>query len=121
MIDHVNLPVSDYPRAKHFYTAVLGALGHPPLFEDGDALGFGADAWRFGIVAASAPVQPLHLAFAAADRAGVDRFHQTALAAGARDNGAPGVRADYDPHYYAAYVIDADGHNIEAVYRGAAQ
>jgi catechol 2,3-dioxygenase-like lactoylglutathione lyase family enzyme len=117
MIDHFNLPVADLERSSAFYSSVLAALGHPLLMRDGQAVGFGAGAWRFGVVETEAAFPLMHVAFAAKSRAEVDRFHAAAMAAGGRDNGAPGVRAHYDPNYYAAYVADPDGHNIEAVCR----
>jgi catechol 2,3-dioxygenase-like lactoylglutathione lyase family enzyme len=117
MIDHVNLPVSDLARATRFYTQVLAELGVPPLIVDVNAQGFGHEDWGFGIVATQGPITALHVAFVAPDRPSVDRFHRMAISLGARDNGAPGLRETYDPNYYAAFVIDADGHNVEAVCR----
>ena len=118
MIDHMNLPVSDVAASRAFYRAALSPLGLPELMEDGDAVGFGVDSWTFGLVPASRTIEPLHLAFSAASEAAVDAFHAAALAAGARDHGGPGLRPIYGPGYYAAYVLDPDGHNIEAVFRG---
>ncbi len=85
--------------------------------QDGDAIGFGTDTWRFGIVATPAPFPSLHLAFTATSRIAIDRFFEAATSLGARSNGSPGVRPHYDPEYYAAFVLDPDGHNIEAVCR----
>src|SRR5689334_25411889 len=87
---------------------------------DGDAVGFGADTWAFGIVAAKLPLPHLHLACRATSREAVDQFFQAALIAGGRSNGSPGIRTAYDPSYYAAFVLDPDGHNIEAVCRNTA-
>ena len=116
MIDHLSLPVSAFAASKAFYTKALAPLGYAPLMAFDDAAGFGAgqkpDLW---IVAATGPVSTIHVALAAATRAEVDAFHGAALAAGARDNGGPGLRAHYHPTYYAAFVLDPDGHNIEAV------
>ena len=124
MIDHVGIPVSDYVRSKRFYQAVLAALGAELVMEvpadkteDGyPACGFGRDGkptfWIGGAVAM--PGTP-HFAFVVDTRAAVDAFHRTALAEGATDNGAPGVRPHYHPNYYAAFVLDRDGYNIEAV------
>ena len=118
MIDHFNLPVLYLARSRRFYTQVLAPLGHRFLAEDGAAIGFGNDTWAFGIVATSAPIPRLHVAFQAQSRAEVDAFFNAALAAGAAPNGPPGLRPQYDPQYYAAFALDPDGHNIEAVFRG---
>ncbi|HYC21796.1 MAG TPA: VOC family protein [Candidatus Bathyarchaeia archaeon] len=117
MIDHFNLPVSDLARSRVFYERVLAPLGVPFLLQDGNAVGFGRSTWGFGIVAAPAPLPQLHVAFVAGSRAEVDRFYDVALAAGASPNGSPGVRSHYDAAYYAAFVLDPDGHNVEAVCR----
>lgn len=123
MIDHTGVGVSDYARSKAFYTAALAPLGYAMLAEFSaavtghtDVAGFGEppkpDFW----IHAGAPQQPpVHIAFRAPDRAAVDAFHRAALAAGGRDNGAPGLRPHYHPNYYGAFVLDPDGHNIEAV------
>lgn len=122
MIDHVGFPVSDYPRAKAFYAQALAPLGYGLIMEvqqDANgcpACGFGIggkpDFWIGG---EGGLQKPLHIAIAARSRAEVDAFHSAALAAGGRDNGAPGLRAHYHPNYYGAFVLDPDGHNIEAV------
>ena len=117
MIDHFNLPVSSLQRSRQFYEAVLKELGYRLLMRDGNALGFGIDSWAFGLVLTPAPFPTLHLAFRAPSRNAVDRFYQAAIHAGAGPNGAPGLRTHYDPNYYAAFVRDHDGHNIEAVCR----
>ncbi|MBX3707253.1 MAG: hypothetical protein KF911_11550 [Pseudomonadales bacterium] len=117
MIDHFNLPVSDLARSRAFYAAVLACLDSRPLGRDGDAEGFGSDTWGFGIVYTTAPIAPLHVGFRASSRAAVDAFFRAALEQGAVSNGDPGLRPDYDPDYYAAYVLDPDGHRIEAVCR----
>jgi catechol 2,3-dioxygenase-like lactoylglutathione lyase family enzyme len=119
MIDHFNLPVSDLAGSRRFYERVLGPLGFRSLMRDGDAVGFGVDTWAFGIVATPRPIPKLHLAFRADSRDAVDHFFREAIDAGGQPNGLPGIRAAYDPAYYAAFVIDPDGHNIEAVCRGA--
>jgi catechol 2,3-dioxygenase-like lactoylglutathione lyase family enzyme len=114
MLDHVAIPVRDLDASRKFYEPLFEGLGAKVMMEwPGGAL-FGTDD---GMVALrqSERVMPLHIAFRTADRSAVDAFHETALAAGASDNGAPGVRSDYHEHYYAAFVIDPDGHNIEAV------
>ena len=117
MIDHFNLPVTDLARSTEFYERVLAVLGARLLHRDGDAVGFGIDQWSFGLALTHVPVPRLHLAFHAASREVVDRFHAVALAAGAANNGAPGLRPQYHPDYYAAFVLDPDGHNLEAVRR----
>jgi predicted lactoylglutathione lyase len=85
--------------------------------QDGQAIGFGAAFWSFGLIETKSAFPPLHVAFIAASRAAVDQFHSIALQSGARSNGVPAVRSQYDPNYYAAFVLDPDGHNIEAVCR----
>jgi catechol 2,3-dioxygenase-like lactoylglutathione lyase family enzyme len=118
MLDHVGFAVSDYERSKAFYAEALAPLGLTLLMEPvAQAAGFGKDGKPFFWIEShgGAVTGRLHIAFAAADRATVDAFHAAALAAGATDNGAPGKREIYHPHYYGAYVLDPDGHNIEAV------
>ena len=111
MIDHLHLRVRDLEASKRFYRAVFDVLGIP-LVEDKDH--FMADElW----VDVGEPYAHVHLAFQAKDRATVDRFHAAVLAAGGRDNGAPGER-NYHPGYYAAFAFDPDGNNIEAVHHG---
>lgn len=111
LIDHLHLRVRDLEASKRFYRAALGALGIP-LVEDKDH--FMADElW----VDVGEPIGHVHLAFQVKDRATVDRFHAAVLAAGGRDNGAPGERK-YHPGYYAAFAFDPDGNNIEAVHHG---
>jgi catechol 2,3-dioxygenase-like lactoylglutathione lyase family enzyme len=123
MIDHIGFPVSDYERAKSFYLKALAPLGYSLVMEvsqqggDQPAGGFGADGKPdFWIGGEGGLNKPLHVAIVASDRATVDAFHSAAIAAGGRDNGAPGIRAHYHPNYYGAFVLDPDGHNIEAVY-----
>jgi catechol 2,3-dioxygenase-like lactoylglutathione lyase family enzyme len=122
MIDHVGFPVSDYARAKAFYLAALAPLGYVLVMEvdqEGNgqpAAGFGIDGKPdFWIGGEGGLNKPLHVAIATKDRAAVDAFHRAAIAAGGRDNGAPGLRPHYHPNYYGAFVLDPDGHNIEAV------
>jgi len=123
LLDHVSIGVADIARSRKFYDATLRPLGFA-LLSDGDtSLGYGAGEVRFWIGAAKRPVQAdmesgLHFCFTAKDQASVDAFHAAALKAGAKDNGKPGLRADYGPNYYAAYAIDPDGYRIEA-YCGA--
>jgi catechol 2,3-dioxygenase-like lactoylglutathione lyase family enzyme len=119
LIDHIQLVVADLERSKRFYKAVLAVLGVPLGGEMPDF--FWADelcvSTPNSAAAAGEPTGRVHLAFQAADRAMVDAFHRAALEAGGKDNGAPGVRP-YHPGYYAAFVLDPDGNNIEAVYHG---
>jgi catechol 2,3-dioxygenase-like lactoylglutathione lyase family enzyme len=121
MIDHIGFPVSDYERAKAFYVKALAPLGYSLVMEvsqqnDHPAAGFGADGKAdFWIGGEGGLDKPLHVAIVAKDRATVDAFYKEALAAGGRDNGAPGIRAHYHSNYYGAFVLDPDGHNIEAV------
>jgi catechol 2,3-dioxygenase-like lactoylglutathione lyase family enzyme len=115
MIDHITLYVSDYAKAKRFFLAALAPLGYEVCREfEGRACGLGvagkADFW----FAQDSPRRKQHIAFRAADRATVDKFHAAALAAGATDEGAPGKREHYHAHYYGAFVLDFDGNNIEA-------
>lgn len=120
MIDHVSIRVSDYDRAKTFYTAALSPLGIRPLMgEDGVYYGFGKEKPFFWIgvgEAAQAPTAEAHIAITAASADEVNAFYAAAVAAGGRDNGAPGPRQHYHPGYYGAFVFDPDGNNIEAVF-----
>jgi len=123
VIDHIGFPVSNYERAKAFYTKALAPLGYSLVMEvtqeqtgHDPAAGFGANGKPdFWIGGEGGLNKPLHVAIVAKDRATVAAFHQAAMAAGGRDNGAPGIRAHYHPNYYGAFVLDPDGHNIEAV------
>jgi catechol 2,3-dioxygenase-like lactoylglutathione lyase family enzyme len=116
MIDHLTLKVSDYARSKPFYVAALKPLGYAVVMEYGGGCGMGVagkpDLWLFQDLQNT---RPTHLAFQAESRDAVDAFHEAALGAGAKDNGRPGIRKDYHPSYYAAFVLDPDGHNVEAV------
>jgi catechol 2,3-dioxygenase-like lactoylglutathione lyase family enzyme len=118
MLDHVGFGVSDYEASKRFYERALAPLGIALLIEPmGQAAGFGADGRPFFWIEARPPAvrRGLHVAFSADRRELVDAFHAAGLRAGGTDNGAPGVREIYRPHYYGAYVLDPDGNNIEAV------
>jgi catechol 2,3-dioxygenase-like lactoylglutathione lyase family enzyme len=123
MIDHIGFPVADYERAKAFYVKALAPLGYSLLMEvkqqdrpDTPAAGFGADGKPdFWIGGEGRLNKPVHVAILAKSRAVVDAFYKAAMAAGGRDNGPPGIRAHYHPNYYGAFVLDPDGHNIEAV------
>ena len=115
VLDHVSLKVADYRRAEAFYDVALAPLGLKRLFGDGETYaGYGSDRPFFWI-GCDGRTGYAHVALAVAERAAVDAFHATALAAGGRDNGAPGLREHYHPTYYGAFVLDPDGHNIEAV------
>jgi catechol 2,3-dioxygenase-like lactoylglutathione lyase family enzyme len=116
ILDHIGFAVADFEKSKAFYLAALGPLGIG-VAKEGDGWAMlgrdGVPQFWFG---AFGPLPaPIHVAFAAADHAQVRAFFDAALAAGGTDNGAPGIRAHYHPNYYAAYVRDLDGHNIEAV------
>ena len=124
MIDHIGLSVADYRRSKTFYERALAPLGYVLRMEmpgSGGcmaACGFSVGACGnpdFWIAGEGTTAPALHVAFEARDCNAVDAFHAAALAAGGSDNGAPGIRAKYHPNYYAAFVLDPDGHNIEAV------
>jgi catechol 2,3-dioxygenase-like lactoylglutathione lyase family enzyme len=115
LLDHVTLRVHDLAASKVFYAAVLSPLGYAVIAEYPEAIGLGVkgkpELWLTPDPAAA----PQHVAFAAPTRAAVDAFHAAGLAAGARDNGAPGLRAHYHPNYYGAFIDDPSGHHMEAV------
>ncbi len=115
MIDHLTLTVRDVDRSVDFYTRALAPLGYRMLMEFERVYGFGDEKPVLWIKQDEVPTPPQHLAFAARRRADVDAFYAAALAAGARDNGPPGLREHYHPTYYAAFVLDLDGNPIEAV------
>jgi catechol 2,3-dioxygenase-like lactoylglutathione lyase family enzyme len=126
MIDHMSIQVRDYEQSKSFYLQALGPLGYSCIMElsreqyahlpSPKICGLGEqgkpDFWLSG---ADNPTTPQHLAFRAETRAAVDAFYKAAIAAGAKDNGGPGVRPHYHPAYYGAFVVDLNGHNLEAV------
>ena len=123
MIDHIGFPVADYAHSRAFYVSVLAPLGFAPVMDvtreqtgGYEGTGFGPPGRpQFWIGTGAAGGGSMHIAFVAATRAAVDAFYRAALAAGARDNGAPGLRPHYHANYYGAFVFDPDGHNIEAV------
>lgn len=119
IIDHVGLKVSDYGKAKDFYVAALGTLGIKLLaefeYEGKHYAGFGTERPEFWIDDTARTLSKTHVAFAATSRASVAAYYSAALSAGGRDNGPPGIRAEYSANYYAAFVFDPDGNNIEAV------
>lgn len=127
MIDHIGLAVGDLDRARQFYEKALRPLGISALIKvteemtggHGAHLGYGRDGKPFFWVGTGKPATgSCHVAFVAPDRAVVDAFYKAALAAGGRDNGAPGLRPEYRPGYYGAFVLDPDGNNIETVHYG---
>jgi len=120
MFDHISLGVRDLQRARRFYDAALAPLGLAALSVGDDSLGYGRDAVGLWLLRTASPIPAdprsgLHVCFPAPSRAAVDAFHRAGLAAGGGDNGAPGLRADYGPTYYAAYVVDPDGYRLEAL------
>ncbi|MDC8785347.1 VOC family protein [Roseateles koreensis] len=123
MIDHTGLVVSDFDKSRAFYVQALAPIGYALLMElpasvtgHTDVAGFGeAPKPDFWISRGQANKPPIHIAFRVMSRAVVDAFYQAALAAGGTDNGLPGLRPHYHPNYYGAFVLDPDGHNIEAV------
>jgi catechol 2,3-dioxygenase-like lactoylglutathione lyase family enzyme len=119
MLDHVTIGVENIERSQRFYDLALRPLGVARLYGDGNRFaGYGVDPKAFFWIGIRNIAQTgSHIAFAADDRATVDRFYEAAIAAGGRDNGPPGIRTHYDPNYYGAFVFDPDGHNIEAVCR----
>ncbi|HVW27258.1 MAG TPA: VOC family protein [Polyangiaceae bacterium] len=127
-LDHVTLTVSDYARSKAFYEKALAPLGIKVIMDFGQACGFGRDGKaEFWIGTGPASFQkpeqlnvitPTHIAFAAQSRAEVESFYAAAMGAGGKDFGKPGLRTHYHPNYYGAFVLDPDGHDIEAVFHG---
>jgi len=117
MLDHVTIGVGDFARARAFYDAALAPLGITRIATDGALFaGYGVPPQAFFWIGARDAIHTgTHIAFTAKDRATVDAFHRAALAAGGRDNGAPGLRPQYHGSYYGAFVLDPDGHNVEAV------
>jgi len=122
ILDHVGFSVSDYAVSKAFYEKALAPLGIKVLMEVTQEMtgaasycGFGRNKPDFWIGDGTPPGAPLHVAFSAPARAVVDAFYKAAIAAGGRDNGAPGLRPQYHENYYGAFVFDPDGMNIEAV------
>lgn len=125
LIDHLSLGVADLGPAGRFYDALLATLGARRLFEERDVIAYGTHP-REGLFVINLPADParpvvpqngFHVCFTAADRAAVEAFHAAGLAAGGRDNGAPGYRPEYAPDYYGAFVIDPDGNHLGVVAR----
>ena len=122
MLDHISIYVSDYDKAKNFYQAALAPLGYKVAqeFKEWSVAGFSSsDSSDFWIGQREA-AERAHVAFRADSKEAVDDFHAAALSAGGKDNGAPGYRKDYSPGYYAAFVLDPDGSNIEVVFHDPA-
>jgi len=116
MIDHIGLRTARFKDSKQFFMAALAPLGIVAAAEYPSSVGFARDGTiKFWLGASTSQPSSMHLAFQAPSRAAVDAFHAAAIVAGAIDNGAPGLRVDYHEHYYAAFVIDQDGNNVEAV------
>lgn len=117
MFDHIGLKVADLDASVRFYAAVLAPLGHVLCYRDESCAGFGPKGapalWLYPVP--QRPATATHVAFRATDHRQVARFHAEGQEAGGRDNGAPGSRPDYSPTYYAAFLLDPDGHNVEAV------
>jgi catechol 2,3-dioxygenase-like lactoylglutathione lyase family enzyme len=121
MLNHVSIGIRDLAKTRRFYDTTLKPLGYRCLSGSESSLGYGADHVALWISVTARPVPAdaesgLHFCFDAPTRAAVDAFHAAALAAGGRDNGAPGVRTAYAPDYYAAFVLDPDGYRLEAYF-----
>ncbi len=120
IIDHIGLSVSNYEESKRFFLQALAPLGIGLVMEEHGWAGIGREGKpQFWFGQGDAPQKPMHIAFAAENRAQVRAFHEAALSAGGKDNGAPGIREHYHPNYYGAFIIGPDGHNIEAVCHAA--
>lgn len=122
MLHHISLPVRNIEASKALYDAVMEALGYRCVFSIATAVGYGVEDGRDKLLlnhnpSRSAASEGFHLAFEAPSQKAVDEFHRTAIENGAHDNGAPGLRERYGPTYYAAFVIDIDGHRLEAVHK----
>jgi predicted lactoylglutathione lyase len=117
MFDHISLSISNYKKSKEFYSKVLKPLGYELVteFEDNTACFGEGKKFSFVIYPGGKTTPRVHIAFKSKNRTGVDAFYQAAIQAGGKDNGAPGLRTEYHPNYYAAFIYDFDGHNIEAV------
>ncbi|ESQ82628.1 glyoxalase [Asticcacaulis sp. AC466] len=114
MIDHMGILVSNRENSKSFYTAAFAPLGYTLVMDGPWGSGYGVNKPEVWLTDGK-PTDHIHIAVKAPNRAAVDAFYAAAMAAGGRDNGPPGIRAHYHPNYYGAFVLDPDGHNIEAV------
>jgi catechol 2,3-dioxygenase-like lactoylglutathione lyase family enzyme len=120
MFDHIGFAVRDLAKTRIFYTAALAQLGLSPQFDQDATIAFGRPGkWQLWFYDREGGPAGIHIALTAENRAQVDEFHAAALAAGGTDNGAPGLRPHYAPAYYGAFVIDPNGHNLEAVCKKA--
>jgi catechol 2,3-dioxygenase-like lactoylglutathione lyase family enzyme len=115
VIDHVGINVSDIEASRRFYEAALAPLGYSKIADFGEAVGFGAQGKPDFWIETRGTPGAVHVAILSADRTTVDAFHEAAVAAGGTDNGPPGPRPQYHENYYGGYVLDPDGHNVEAV------
>jgi catechol 2,3-dioxygenase-like lactoylglutathione lyase family enzyme len=115
MIDHINIGVADLAASRAFYVRALAPLGYVVVLDREYGVGLGKDGKPDFWISDRPSSAPLHVAFAAPDRATVEAFHSEALAAGGRDNGPPGLRTHYHPSYFGAFVLDPEGNNVEAV------
>ena len=118
-LGHIGLPVSDIEKASVFYDAIADIIGLKKLAKHDDFVGYGSnDSYEFYIHTGKPGIRGLHICFKVTSKTAVQEFYEAGLAHGGTDNGAPGIREDYSPTYYAAFVTDPDGNNIEAVFRG---
>jgi catechol 2,3-dioxygenase-like lactoylglutathione lyase family enzyme len=115
MIDHVSVRVQDLSKLVAFYREALAPIGYKVIMEYPGAVGLGSEMPDLWLMQTDQPLNPTHVALTSGARAAIDAFHAAGLAAGGSDNGPPGLRADYHPHYYAAFVRDPEGNNIEVV------
>ncbi len=115
MLDHIVVNATDLEISRTFYERALAPLGMSVLHSFPGTIGFGRDGKPWFWIRQGEVRDPVHVAFSSPDRDTVDAFHDAAVGAGARDNGGPGVREIYHPQYYGAFVLDPDGHNVEAV------
>jgi len=119
MLEHVSIPVKDHGRSERLYAAMLVPLGYKVKYEMEDSTGFMEGGHTSIWIVQKSEMSPIHVAILGKSKKAVDDFHAAALSEGAMDNGAPGFRTDYGDNYYAAYIHDFDGNNIEACYFGA--
>lgn len=118
MLEHVSIPVKDHAKAKRLYAAILTPLGYKAKYELEDSTGFMEGGHTSIWIMQKSEMSPIHVAVLGKSKKAVEEFHATALSEGASDNGAPGFRTDYGDNYYAAFIHDFDGNNIEACFFG---